>query len=403
MILPEGLSSRGFVLPDESTWDVKVENDMKEGKATIQNENGIIQAILFFEHNKLNGICSFYDKGRIKEMITFVNDIAEGWGCDYEDDKEVAWFIYKNGNKLNELVKFDKMDGYWKEQDIKTKTIVSICQFNENHNQVGKCYFYENGLISKIVHVENGEEKHIIKEFKKGVMSEYDDQGELIYQGDYENSIDNDYPRNSDGIEFEKENYSYYGDWLNNKRDGYGIQYKNNKVYYEGKWKNNLPEGQGKLLDENGNIKYEGKWKKGLYVRDSDNVFDYISGEEIKNNHVRILDLLDENTSVPEVIIRNEDDLHFVMNHQYKSNIFKLVFSENSCCSLKGDLVIDHFDLITSLTIENYSLLELTSLTITNNYSLEEIVFSDGYALSSCFYVKELSICCNILYDSIMY
>ena len=260
MILPEGLTSRGFVLPDESTWDVKIENDMKEGKATIQNENGIIQAILFFEHNKLNGLCSFYDKGYIKEMITFVNDIAEGWGCDYEDDKEVSWFIYKNGKKVNELVKFDKMDGYWKEQDIETKTIVSICQFTENHNQSGKCYFYENGLISKIALVENGEEKHLIKEFKKNLMMEYDENGELIYQGEYENSIENDYPRNSDGIEFENSDYSYYGEWLNNKTDGFGVQYRNNKVYYEGKWENNLPEGQGKLLDENGNIKYIGEW-----------------------------------------------------------------------------------------------------------------------------------------------
>ena len=32
MILPEGLTSRGFVLPDESTWDVKIENDMKKSK-----------------------------------------------------------------------------------------------------------------------------------------------------------------------------------------------------------------------------------------------------------------------------------------------------------------------------------------------------------------------------------
>lgn len=112
-ILIDGLTGKGFILPEGYTWDMKLKNGLKEGKVTVRNKVRMVHAILEYKNDKLNGICCFFYRGSPKEKITFVNDIAEGWGCEIEKGKEIRWFIYKNGIKEGELIKFEKKDGYW--------------------------------------------------------------------------------------------------------------------------------------------------------------------------------------------------------------------------------------------------------------------------------------------------
>ena len=106
----EGITENGFVLPNGYSWDVKVENGMKEGEVTVRNKMRLVYAVLQYNHDKLNGLCCFYDKGKLMKEITFVNNIAEGWSCEFEKGGVESWFIYKNGKKVSKLVKCEELE-----------------------------------------------------------------------------------------------------------------------------------------------------------------------------------------------------------------------------------------------------------------------------------------------------
>ena len=44
---------------------------MKEGKVTVRNKMRMVYAVLFYNHDKLNGLCSFYNRGKLIKEITF--------------------------------------------------------------------------------------------------------------------------------------------------------------------------------------------------------------------------------------------------------------------------------------------------------------------------------------------
>ena len=241
-IFLEGVTENGFVLPNGYSWDVKLQNGMKEGKVTVRNKMRMVYAVLFYYRDKLNGLCSFYDRGKLIKEVTFVNNIAEGWSCEIGKGGVESWFIYKNGKKVKKLVKCEELEGFWNEIEIDSNNLISICQYNEEHVKNGKCYLYEGNLIQKIVSFDNGKEKDCFKEFNGEEMTEYDKGGNECYIGGFEDCLKNDYPRNGEGSELKDGECIYYGNWKNDKRNGFGSSLINGLVYYEGEWKENVPQ-----------------------------------------------------------------------------------------------------------------------------------------------------------------
>ena len=208
----EVTQEKGYILPKGYSWDVKMVKGMKEGKVTVKDKMKLVHAVLFYSHDKLNGICSFYDKGRLIEKRTYVDNVANGWACEYEKSKEVRWFIYKNGKKESILGKCEEKDGYWKETCIDSHSLITVCQYDKNHKKNGICYLFNGKSILKIAVFENGKEIITLKEFNQNQMTEYDTEGSVMYKGEYEESLKKDFPRNGKGSEMQNNNCIYYGD-----------------------------------------------------------------------------------------------------------------------------------------------------------------------------------------------
>ena len=92
---------KGYILPKGYSWDIKMVKGMKEGKVTVKDKMKLVHAVLFYSHDKLNGICSFYNNGKLIEKRTYVNNIAEGWSCEYE--KGGVGFIEKHFHSFIEM------------------------------------------------------------------------------------------------------------------------------------------------------------------------------------------------------------------------------------------------------------------------------------------------------------
>ena len=378
-IFLEGVTENGFVLPNGYSWDVKFQNGMKEGKVTVRNKMRMVYAVLFYYRDKLNGLCSFYDRGKLIKEVTFVNNIAEGWSCEIGKGGVESWFIYKNGKKVNRLVKCEELEGFWNEIAIESEKLISICQYNEEHVKNGKCYLYEGNSIRKIVSFENGKEKDCYKEFNGEEMTEYDKGGKECYIGGYEDCLKTDYPRNGEGIELKDGECIYFGNWKNNKRDGFGSSFINGIEYYEGKWKENVPDGEGELNDENGKLKYKGNWINGQLKLNENEWFDYVSNKIVKKEEVKPVVVKPKPVELIKMNISTGNKLMSLLNdEEKKKNVGELVIEEGCGNELKIDLKICGFENLKKLIVEKDSLKYLNSLVISNNSELESIMTEDG-------------------------
>ena len=377
----EGVTENGFVLPNGYSWDVKLQNGMKEGKVTVRNKMRMVYAVLFYYRDKLNGLCSFYDRGKLIKEVTFVNNIAEGWSCEIGKGGVESWFIYKNGKKVNKLVKCEELEGFWNEIEIDSNNLISICQYNEEHVKNGKCYLYEGNSIRKIVSFENGKEKDCYKEFNGEEMTEYDKGGNECYIGGYEDCLKKDYPRNGEGSELKDGECIYYGNWKNNKRDGFGSSLINGFVYYEGEWKENVPDGEGELNDENGKLKYKRNWVNGQLKLNENEWFDYVSNKIVKKEVKPIVEPVVEPKPVELIkmnISTGNELMSLLFDEEKKKNVGELVIEEGCGNELKIDLKICGFENLKKLIVKKNSLKNLNSLVISNNSELESIVTEDG-------------------------
>ena len=125
---------------------------------------------------------------------------------------------------------------------------------------------------------------------KEYIKEKYDENGNIICDGDFENRKYNGkgkeffingkikyegYFKNG-GYEmgklyYENGNIKYEGYFNYDDVDDYHyhgkgkLYYKNGKIKYEGDFKDSEYNGKGKLYYENGNIKYEGNFCDGMY------------------------------------------------------------------------------------------------------------------------------------------
>lgn len=401
----DGLLTHGFVLPEGYTWDLKLKNGMKEGKVVVKNQFNVVVAKLEYHNDKLNGLCLFYNNGVLSNKIMFVNDVANGRGCDVEKMKEVRWYLYENGKKKVELMKFEDLNGYWKEMDVNTNSIISISHFDENNNKNGRCYLFDRDHISKVIDFLDNQPYRVVKEMKDDYMNEYNDQGDIIYQGQYEDSIKTDYPRLGQGSEMLHKECVYIGEWKDNKKNGNGTSLRDGETYYSGMWKNDLPDGEGFLCDENGELLYQGKWNNGFIKINEKEYFDYRKGKVVDKK-----DIYNDSTVVFEEEkknIKSESELNELLNNdRMKGKITDLVIESNCGNELVNSLIIGGFDRLQSLFIQKNSLRYLQSLIILNIPHLRSIQFDNGSKYSKeektfyavCESVKNLEISCTSIF-----
>ena len=87
----------------------------------------------------------FFNSNGMKEKeCMYGNDVQNGWGCEYKNDKIVFEGLYQNGERYSELKKYS-VDSRFMEE-VKNGKTLSVCQYNSNHKREGLCYLYENGV-----------------------------------------------------------------------------------------------------------------------------------------------------------------------------------------------------------------------------------------------------------------
>lgn len=426
-----GISESGYTLPEGYSWETtSFVNGKKDGIFTVLDNDGIRVAKLEFHNDQLNGECVFYESGRPKHKITYVNNIRNGWACDIIKGNKTKWVLYNDhGEIVSEMRQLPDSDIYWEEIDTNTRETKSICRYDKDHKKRGKGYLFKDNQVTDIVMFNDNDEYRSLKHFENGIMMEYDNDGSIIFTGGFENSFENDYPRCGEGILRVNGRICYKGCWKNDKRDGKGTSYYNGLAYYEGYWKNDVPHGYGCLYEniDDEEIMYEGNWEEGILVINENDYFDYSSKSIIHNGMSNQRSMKEEETvqasqdeipkkeekktevplvvpavdnydnkitifeeeeepqdgSIEDEIIQSEDELLALLNDEMKKQtVTHLTILEDSCNEIIDDITISGFERLLRISIRENSLRNLSSLTVSNNPQLLSITTSNSKGYS---------------------
>ena len=205
---------------EEYRLKVNWKNGLREGRGILMNKKNVIVGEMNFVNDKVNGRVLFrYENGLIRSEGEALNDRYEGEYREYDEEgNEVFRGVIRNGNKIELLLKREGMNGYWKKMN-EEKEIEWISEYDSNRiKRSGDCFVFENGLMVRESIFDNDEEKELIREWKNGLMNEYE-KGVRVYEGEWKGSIEEGFVREGKGRELNKRGKIVWeGEYVNGKR-----------------------------------------------------------------------------------------------------------------------------------------------------------------------------------------
>ena len=200
------------------------------GKSYLYSNESQLVAELNFEDGEAQGPCTLYDTDGILFFEGFFkNGYRSGKGKEYDWEGNVIFEGYFGLGKRLYINPLQEMSGFWKEYDENGK-LLNISKRNEkNGEKEGICYYYDdNGNISHIVEVKEGEEIKC-----NGYCKLYDEPHKVWYEGIIENGI-----CRGEGKEFDATGTSviYQGSRIEGQRQESSASDQSGVMDYEGEW-----------------------------------------------------------------------------------------------------------------------------------------------------------------------
>ncbi|MCD4772726.1 MAG: hypothetical protein K8R41_05005 [Bacteroidales bacterium] len=238
--------------------------------------NGIIQENVA-KLKKLDVKKDYYKNGKVKIVASYKDGVPEGIRREYSEDGTIEnSYIFKNGVIIGKgiITKKGERDGFWNEyfdngdtkakgnynKDIKTGEwkyyhkngkLEQDGNFEDNGKLTGKWrWYYKSGRLLR--------EEFFSEGLSNSVLSEYNEHGSIITQGEYFEGLKNGFWTYKIGDNKEE------GEYIDGKRNGIWKHYFNNgKKSFEGKFIDDNPNGLHTYFWDNGNKKDEGFYVMG--------------------------------------------------------------------------------------------------------------------------------------------
>ena len=164
---------------------VKLVNGMRDGEALIVND-GVPYIKLTYKKGTMTGTVERMNQyGIIDLKGQAVNGIEKGLFIEYGDRKKETWRgYYRNGRRYSEVVRSERVKGWYEERSVENRELLSIAEYDEGlHDKNGRCMEYENGEWIGEWMYESGVKGRCVREYRNGVISLYDTNGRKTFEG----------------------------------------------------------------------------------------------------------------------------------------------------------------------------------------------------------------------------
>ncbi len=240
-------------------------------------KNKIKSKELYLNDKRNSKSIEYYNNGVIKKTIPFVDDQKHGLGFEYDKNENIITITRYRNNKIivQEYINRNNADG---EKEGVWKEFYENGNLKEEKNYIdGKLNGYykiynEEGKLLNALKYKDGKVDLESKdnELSIEIKEEYDNDGNLIYQGSYNKNIPIGIHQyfNKDGNVIKSKTYNIYGKviaegivLLNGKEDGDWIYYhKNGKKSAIGKYNKGKKQGKWTYYYKNGKVQQVGSY-----------------------------------------------------------------------------------------------------------------------------------------------
>ena len=213
------------------------EYEDKDDSSKIQKKTNLQDFKNWFTSDRNN-----LEKITNKETNSF-DELSKKLNFPIVDHAEIFIEKYKKKYKLIEqllTMEQDEKNKNLRWAKIKKENGVYLGEVEQNLPQ-GRGLFIYNGkegeYLQYVGYFDNGEKNNFGKL--------YNEEGRLIYEGEYKNGL-----RNGEGTYYYARGLKYEGQFVNGFREGHGIFYWDNDTRWEGPFKNNEMDGEGKYYEK---------------------------------------------------------------------------------------------------------------------------------------------------------
>ena len=174
---------KGFDIPEGAIIEPNPGKGKRNGEYTIYDSNKLVIAKLQYKNSQLFGDCKLFENPQKFEKRPYVNDIANGWGIVYENDKETKRYFYKDGKRIV-MLEQERETKFKRETDCQNGNLLSLCEYDETFNRINIGYIFKDNKIEKACVFVDGKENRIVKEFNDNSMTEFNEKGVVVYKGE---------------------------------------------------------------------------------------------------------------------------------------------------------------------------------------------------------------------------
>ncbi|KAK8825469.1 hypothetical protein WA538_003165 [Blastocystis sp. DL] len=158
---------------------------MRDGEALIVND-GVPYLKLTYKNGMMTGTVERLNKYLITELKgSVVNGDERGLFEEYDKNEKVVWRgYYRNGRRYSEVVRSERVKGWYDERSVENRELLSIAEYDEGfHDKNGRCMEYENGEWIGEWMYESGVKGRCVREYRNGKLQLYDASGKMTYEG----------------------------------------------------------------------------------------------------------------------------------------------------------------------------------------------------------------------------
>ena len=212
----------------EHRMTIPKQDNVKHGNAEMVDEEGRRMASLTFSNGNLSGPCVLYNsKGIIQFKGNLENGEKSGQCFEYDNrGREVFDGVYNGDCRIPYVEEIRDKAGFFIERSRDDLKEIAYTQYNlASKQRNGVCFVLtSDGQVEKELLYASG--KEIVKrKFEGTKMMEYNDEGNLVYKGDYCGDWKSGFNRHGHGDEYDgnssDESIStilYSGEFVNNTR-----------------------------------------------------------------------------------------------------------------------------------------------------------------------------------------
>lgn len=240
-----------FAPPHASlTLQVNLKEGNRDGEGLFVRDNGTPFMKVHFKNGVLDGEVTQFDKySNVILKGKVVQGKESGLFVEYNEDGNEVWSgYYWHGKRHLELKKLKEMVGFYEERDS-TNNVKSVSHFDPTRLcKDGISYELMNGKVVRVCEYKDGLFQRTVMEMKNNVLTEYDRNGNKMYEGGYSGNMKKGFKREGEGTEYGEDGKTavYIGEWGKGHRNGFGVEYKNHQVMFSGNWKNGKRNGNKK-------------------------------------------------------------------------------------------------------------------------------------------------------------